>query len=400
MNILLIPENFFPTVGGAEISVHNIGKFMTKKGHNCYVLISSNDFNYLKNKNLIDLFNYKFIIIHSSRIKLGKILKKLKLPYLWIFKSFVKKTQKKYNIQLWHFNLILFKAFALVPILKKLKIPTIGTYRGVDIQKLPDVNYGIRIDKSVDSFVSNFINNFDALTSISNSVYKEYKNINVKNEKITKIPNGIDINRFDLSSKIDKNYYNTTNSKKIILTVGRNHPKKNFDLIPEIIKKLSKTRTDFVWFIVGAGNEKIIEESRIIGVSDYIKVFAPNFNMHNNKLEFPSRKIINFYKVSDVFVFPTLIETFGNIYLESMAANLPIVTTDAPGARDIIKNNFNGLVSNIGDVESLAFNTNLLLNNNILRKSLIKNGRNFIKDFDWKLVSSKFEELYKKTIDY
>ena len=82
-----------------------------------------------------------------------------------------------------------------------------------------------------------------------------------------------------------------------------------------------------------------------------------------------------------------------------MAAGLPIVTTNAPGARDIIKNNFNGLVSEIGDIDSLAYNTNLVLKKNKLRKSLVKNGRSFIKDFDWKLVSSKFEDLYKKSIN-
>ena len=101
-----------------------------------------------------------------------------------------------------------------MPILKKYKIPTIGTYRGVDIQKLPEVNYGIRIKKKVDVFVSNFINNFDFLTSISNSVYKEYEKLNVKNKKIVRISNGIDIIRFDSFTNINKKQYEVNQEKK------------------------------------------------------------------------------------------------------------------------------------------------------------------------------------------
>ena len=54
-----------------------------------------------------------------------------------------------------------------------------------------------------------------------------------------------------------------------------------------------------------------------------------------NKL--PPEELIEIYFASDVFCFPTIVESFGNVFLEAMATGLPIVTTDAPGARDIIK---------------------------------------------------------------
>ena len=57
-----------------------------------------------------------------------------------------------------------------------------------------------------------------------------------------------------------------SSDKKIVLTVGRNHPKKGYDLIPSIIKELLLFRNDFVWVLIGKNCKIIIDQAKELGV--------------------------------------------------------------------------------------------------------------------------------------
>ena len=59
-------------------------------------------------------------------------------------------------------------------------------------------------------------------------------------------------------------------------------------------------------------------------------------------------------KSADVFAFPSRTEGLPNALLEAMAAALPIVTTDAPGCRDLIKNADTGLVVPVNNPPALS----------------------------------------------
>lgn len=60
------------------------------------------------------------------------------------------------------------------------------------------------------------------------------------------------------------------------------------------------------------------------------------------------------YREADVFVFPSRSDPWGLVINEAMAAGLPVITTDAPGAaRDLVYDGINGYVVRAGDVEGL-----------------------------------------------
>jgi len=58
------------------------------------------------------------------------------------------------------------------------------------------------------------------------------------------------------------------------------------------------------------------------------------------------RDIINFYQAADVFVLPTIYDPFANVCLEAMACGLPVITTTANGAAEIIEEGKNGFIMN------------------------------------------------------
>ena len=60
------------------------------------------------------------------------------------------------------------------------------------------------------------------------------------------------------------------------------------------------------------------------------------------------------YASGDLFLFPSLTETYGNVTLEAMASGLAVVAFDYAAAAEVIRHGANGLLAPYGDAESFA----------------------------------------------
>jgi UDP-glucose:(heptosyl)LPS alpha-1,3-glucosyltransferase len=61
-----------------------------------------------------------------------------------------------------------------------------------------------------------------------------------------------------------------------------------------------------------------------------------------------------YYAAGDVFVLPTLYEPFGLVYLEAMAAGLPVVASTGAGAAELVREGINGFVTDALDIPAIA----------------------------------------------
>ena len=119
-----------------------------------------------------------------------------------------------------------------------------------------------------------------------------------------------------------------------------------------------------------------------------------NLPKDNEVPSFPDRSLVSIYKSADLFVMPSIIETFGMVLIEAMAAGLPIITTNAPGCRDVVSNNYNGILVAPKNPEALAKGILRVIENPGLKDSLIKNGKNSIIKYDWGNITQEYEHLY------
>ncbi len=399
MKIAYITTSFLPKTGGAEVMLHNlVSKLTNDYGVDATVYVSVRIFFLLLKKGVVNKFPYKVkpVLLYTIKLYsipfLGKILARLCI----FFQQYV----NKYD--LWH------ATFAYPPIdmlafIRPLAI--ILRSPGDDIQINRNLGYGIRRNPRINRKVVAALKKVDSLVATTETVRAEYLKVGKFENKITIIPNGVDLERFNIGSfKEDlRRELNLPFDRKILLTVGRNHPKKGYNLIPEIARSLMKYREDFLWVIIGRGTSHIKEQSSYGDCKSFIKIIEnigidnqDDYDIINKVNNLPPLKLIKYYNASDVFVFPSLLESFGIVLIEAMAARLPVVTTNAPGCSDVVQDGHNGLGVPSGDPEAMARAVAEILKNSELREKIIENA--FIdvkKRYDWKVVTKKYFDLYK-----
>ena len=122
-----------------------------------------------------------------------------------------------------------------------------------------------------------------------------------------------------------------------------------------------------------------------------------------NFIENPSQKqLAEYYRKSDLLLFTSVYEGFGMPPLEAMASGIPVVTTNCGGINEFIKPDYNALVSEPYDTDSLVGSICYLLVNKDKRDILTKHGRETALNFSSEKVIVKLEEylmnIYNKII--
>lgn len=112
-------------------------------------------------------------------------------------------------------------------------------------------------------------------------------------------------------------------------------------------------------------------------------------------LPFASR-IEEYYAASDVFFFPTVYDAHGMVIWEAMASGLPVITTRAAGASEIIAHLEDGvLVKESRDVLSLARYARWLREDDQLRRTIGLRARARIEEFSWERAAQETLRVYE-----
>lgn len=201
---------------------------------------------------------------------------------------------------------------------------------------------------------------------------------------------GIDSELFSPEHR-DQNFIQKHNleDKISILYVGRIAREKNLSLLINSFKKLNKKYKKKIELIItGDGPELKV-----------LKKDAPEnviFTGFKNGLE-----LSKIYASSDIFAFPSLTETYGNVVIEAMASGLPVAAIMAGGVKENLINGYNGLAVENNDLEEFSSELEKLIINDKLRDSLAHNARQYALEQSWDQVFEKLHNSYKKVIsDY
>ncbi len=110
--------------------------------------------------------------------------------------------------------------------------------------------------------------------------------------------------------------------------------------------------------------------------------------------------MVGFYQSVDIFVLPTIEETFGYVFIEAMACSLPVICCDIDGPNEIIVDGYNGmLLRSDFDTCELADAIKKYVNDTNLLAEHSNNARSTVEaKFTNQIMSDLHWELYKKVL--
>jgi N,N'-diacetylbacillosaminyl-diphospho-undecaprenol alpha-1,3-N-acetylgalactosaminyltransferase len=206
------------------------------------------------------------------------------------------------------------------------------------------------------------------------------KNIIPKEKAVLVKSSGIDTDEFRPTKKDEKlrKEFNL-DEKPIVLMIARVIKDKGVD---EYIKsaKMLKEKANFLYVgDIDRGNKN---------------TFVPNWQ--NVKYLGFRRDIKELISICDIFVLPSYREGVPRTLLEAASMSKPIVTTNAPGCKEVVDDNKNGFLVPVKDYKSLAEKIEILIDDEKLREQFAKNSRmKAVNEFDIKVVVNKYLEVYK-----
>ncbi len=103
-------------------------------------------------------------------------------------------------------------------------------------------------------------------------------------------------------------------------------------------------------------------------------------------------------KSADVCVVPSISEGFGFSAAESAACGTPVIASKAGSLPEIVKNGYNGLLSEPANPQSIAKNVIKVLSDKKLRRRLAANGPGSVKMFRWDKAAREYLKIYKSVL--
>lgn len=224
---------------------------------------------------------------------------------------------------------------------------------------------------------------------------EEIKNISnfVDNKNIFLVPNGLNLEEFkNLPDKERfENLYPVVKGKKIILFLGRLHPKKGLDLLAKAFGTILKNKDDIELVIAGPDN---------IDYSDQIIKILKAENAINNTTftgMLTGNEKLAALSAADIFVLPSYSEGFSISVLEAMACGLPVVITKQCNFPEVEKVGAGKVID--ADAGCLSKVLIELLDNPGLCKVLGDNGKRLVmRKFTWDKVADKMINAYKEIL--
>jgi glycosyltransferase involved in cell wall biosynthesis len=96
------------------------------------------------------------------------------------------------------------------------------------------------------------------------------------------------------------------------------------------------------------------------------------------------------YASADIFVFPSISDTFGNVVIEAQASGLPVIVSDQKGPQELVENGVTGLVTRGLDVDDLTRAILRLGHDAALRHRMAEAARRSVESRSWSSAIDKF----------
>jgi glycosyltransferase involved in cell wall biosynthesis len=246
----------------------------------------------------------------------------------------------------------------------------------------------VTLNKELQRKNSNYIRIWkksDAIIRVTKKDIPLFINSGIESNKIYHIGNGYDQNKYyPISKEKAREMLNLLQNDNIILHISRLTKVKGQEYLIQSLYDLKKKRTNFMCYIGGSGPESKNIENAIseMGLQENVRLIG----------FVPENEICLWMNACDVFVLPSLSESFGIVQIEAMACGKPVVATINGGSEGIITSDDFGFLVKPRDSRSLSEKINIALDKKWDAERIIK----YAARYQWDIISKQIIDVYKE----
>lgn len=235
--------------------------------------------------------------------------------------------------------------------------------------------------------LKSFYNQCDTVYVPSQSMMNELVAEGIRPDIMKLWERGIDRNIFSPERRNPELMKSITgNGNPCILFVSRLVWEKNLQIMIDLYELIEQQQLSYNLIVVGEGVARETVEKQMP------KAFFLGHVGHE--------KLPEIYASANVFFFPSVTETFGNVVLEAMASGLPCIIANSGGSKDFIKNGINGFQCNPYDATEFLNKITEIIEQPKLSKQISERGLERSKKYIWEnLASIYFEDLKSLSFD-
>lgn len=171
----------------------------------------------------------------------------------------------------------------------------------------------------------------------------------------------------------------------VLLSVGRLAAEKNLDLIVNVYKALKNGNRPVKLVFAGDGPYR-----------QQLQTHCPDaifMGMCSHE------QLAVLYASADLFLFPSLTETFGNVTLEALACGTPVLAFDCAAASELVQDNHNGWLVPGDDAQKYVLKALQITKDRSTLTMAREHTLNSVNDLDWKHIASQVEFIFRQTVD-
>lgn len=282
---------------------------------------------------------------------------------------------------------------------KKYNIPVVYECRAfwedaaVDHGTTSENSWRYKITRGLESYV---FRQADAITTICNGLRTDIMNRGIAKEKITVIPNAVNINKFTFGAeaKLSLQQELGLKDKTVLGFIGSFYAYEGIPLLLEALPEILKEKPEARLLLVGGGpQEQIIKEkTKQLGLEKQV-VFTGRV-AHD--------QVQDYYDLVDIFVYPRLKMRLTDLVtplkpLEAMAQGRLVIASDVGGHKELIVDKENGVLFKANNVTSLATRVLGLLADSQKWESMRLAGKKYVEEErNWVRSVNKYEQIYSK----
>lgn len=286
---------------------------------------------------------------------------------------------------------------AALQMAKKYQIPLVYECRAfwedaaVDHGTTQEGSLRYRLTHALETYVFKRAN---AVTTICDGLRNDIISRGIPAEKITVIPNAVDVEKFSVGQSADANLQHDLglSNKTVLGFIGSFYAYEGLLLLLDALPIIIRQQPDTVLLLVGGGPQQQAIKEKIAALQLQQHVILTG--------RIPHEQVQNYYNLVDIFVYPRLSMRLTDLVtplkpLEAMAQGRLVVASDVGGHRELIRDQQTGYLFKAGDYEALAQTVLKLLENHNQWEAIRQAGRDYVDhERNWQSSVANYQSVY------